>query len=674
MRKNILVVLLLCLSLVTAMFNSCGDENFWRNVSGGITKVNVMSLTINPTGDIALGVGKTTTLTATVTPDNATNKDITWSSNNTGIATVDTQSGVVTGVSIGTATISATATDDSGVAANKSVTVIQTEVKVTSITVNPSGDVSVVVGQTTTLTATVNPTNASNKNVTWSSLNTGTATVDAQTGVVTGVSAGTATIRATAADGSGVTVNKSVTVTSPNIKVTSITINPSGNVSVEIGKTTTLTASVSPDNATNKNVTWSSLNTDIATIDAQTGVITGVNAGTATIQITAADGSGVTANKSITVSIFSQGDGTSGNPYIITTPVQLDSVRNNLSAYYKLGNNIDLTSYLASGGGGYAKWSTAGWEPISSGMSTGIFFIGSFDGAGYKITGLWINRPSSSDIGLFGGISNSTIKNLGAEIATGGIIGNNEVGGLVGSVGIGGSVTNCYTTGNVSGVGGVGGVAGGVGNAYGSGSVTNCYATGNVSGNSGSVGGVVGSVGGGSSISNCYSTGNVNSTGQHNSNVGGVVGVVDNGSITNCYATGNVEGASNYVGGVIGMLTNDLGNSSIANCVALNHSVACLNQNAMATNEIVGRIAARSEGYTTYKFTLSNSWANSNMTVMANGSSKTLVKGNNTADGADCAAIPSASWWTTTAPNGPGWDTSVWYFANGQLPILQWQR
>ena len=83
--------------------------------------------------------------------------------------------------------------------------------------------------------------------------------------------------------------------------VTSITINPLEDVRVEVGKTTSLSAIVLPDNATNKNVTWSSGNTGIATVNAQTGVVTGVGAGTATIRATAADDGGASASKNVTV-------------------------------------------------------------------------------------------------------------------------------------------------------------------------------------------------------------------------------------------------------------------------------------------------------------------------------------------------------------------------------------
>ena len=109
--------LLLCLSMTTIMFNSCSD----CDVPEILTEVT--DIAINPSGEISVEIGKTTTLTATVMPDNATNKDIIWSSLRNNIATVDAQTGVVTGVSTGTATIRATAADGSGITANKIVTV-----------------------------------------------------------------------------------------------------------------------------------------------------------------------------------------------------------------------------------------------------------------------------------------------------------------------------------------------------------------------------------------------------------------------------------------------------------------------------------------------------------------------------------------------------------------------
>jgi len=695
--------------------------------------VPVTGINIAPAGNVTVEVGKTATLTATVAPSNASNKTVTWSSLNTNIATVNAQTGVVTGVSVGTANIRATAADGSGVTADKSVTVATSVIRITGITIAPSGDVSVVVNETATLTATVAPDNATNKSVTWSSLNTGIATVDAQTGLVTGVSAGTATIRATAADGSGVTATKTVTVITAIVRVTGITLTPTGDMTVEMGRTVILTANVTPDNATNKNVAWSSDNTGIAMVN-EAGVVTGISAGATTVRATTADGSEITATKNITViaSVPMTGSGTQNDPYIIRTPAHLDAVRDNISAHYKLGNNIDLSGYLAYGGIGYAKWGTYGWDPIWT-------FTGRFDGAGYKITGIWLMRPYRL-AGLFGAISNGSVQSLGVEIASNGItiltiaieqntggvaarVENNSsitncsvTGGAISGTGYGGgvagvvaesSITNCYATVTVSGTS-IGGVAGNVvssnitncfstgvisGGIYASGvagivsnsSITNCYATGSVSSSlwvggvagtadsnsiitncyttgtvSGSVrvGGVVGAIENNCSISNCYATGTISG----NSNIGGVVGVISGSGnkITNCYASGIISCNGDYVGGVVGYVENNSG--TITNSVSLSPSVT-----SSANTVHIGRVA----GFVFQFESLVNNWARSNMTVTANGVSKTLIKAGNMLDGADCDATPAANWWTTAAPNGPGWSNTIWTFSTGQLPKLR---
>ena len=110
--------LLLCLGMTMAAFNSCGDKNFWKIEE----EVQVTNITINPPGDVSIAMGESITLTASVKPDNATNKNITWYSENDNIAIVD-WSGYVRGISAGTTTIYAKADDGSGAVAAKSVTV-----------------------------------------------------------------------------------------------------------------------------------------------------------------------------------------------------------------------------------------------------------------------------------------------------------------------------------------------------------------------------------------------------------------------------------------------------------------------------------------------------------------------------------------------------------------------
>ncbi len=173
------------------------------------------------------------------------------------------------------------------------------KVAVTGVSLDVS-EKSIIVGDSFTLIATVSPDNATNKAVTWSSSNSAVATVTE--GKVTGVSAGTATITVTTADGNKTATCK-VTVTSVAVAVTGVSLDVSEK-SIIVGDSFTLIATVSPDNATNKTVTWSSSNSAVATVTEDK--VTGVSAGTATITVTTADGN-KTATCKVTV-ISGQGD------------------------------------------------------------------------------------------------------------------------------------------------------------------------------------------------------------------------------------------------------------------------------------------------------------------------------------------------------------------------------
>jgi LPXTG-motif cell wall-anchored protein len=172
------------------------------------TIVPVTGVSLDKTS-LTLTTGKSGTLTATVAPANASNKAVTWASDNTSVATVD-QNGKVTAVSAGTATITVTTVDGSKTA-TCTVTVEDeiVTVPVTGVSLDKTS-LTLTTGKSDTLTATVAPANASNKAVSWASSNTSVATVD-QNGKVTAVSAGTATITVTTVDGSK-TATCSVTV------------------------------------------------------------------------------------------------------------------------------------------------------------------------------------------------------------------------------------------------------------------------------------------------------------------------------------------------------------------------------------------------------------------------------------------------------------------------------
>ena len=257
---------------------------------------------------LSMKKGETAALTVTITPENATDKSVDWTSSDTKIATVDS-TGKVTAVSAGTAIITCMAKDGSDKKATCEVTVTDptppkpSVVKVTKITLNKT-TASVGKGKTMQLTATVTPTNATNKAVTWKSSNTKIATVSS-TGKVTAKSAGTVTITCTAKDGSGKKATCKVTVTEPKppvkptVKVTKVTLNKKA-ATLSPKETLTLRATVTPTNATNNAVTWKSSNTKIATVSS-TGRVTAKSAGTVTITCTAKDGSGKTATCKITV-------------------------------------------------------------------------------------------------------------------------------------------------------------------------------------------------------------------------------------------------------------------------------------------------------------------------------------------------------------------------------------
>ena len=141
---------------------------------------------------------------------------------------------------------------------------------------------------------------------------------------------------------------------------------------------------------------------------------------------------------------FSGGDGSPGNPYIITTPEQFNAIRNDLSAHYILGADIDLSVYGAG----------EGWQPVGSSESP---FTGSLDGEGYTIYGLYINRPTTDYVGLFGCTgSGSEIRNLNLSGVN--VTGNSYVGSLVGlNQGV---ITGCTAGGTVTGRYDAGGLVG----------------------------------------------------------------------------------------------------------------------------------------------------------------------------------------------------------------------
>ncbi len=228
-----------------------------------------------------LWVGETTQATATITPADASITTVTWSSRNENVATVD-ENGVVTAVGKGSAYIVASAVDGSGRVGNVTVRVKQ---QPTSITLNNT-ELTVNMGRTQTLRATVGPNNADDRKVTWESSDPAVATVNSD-GRVTPVSIGECTITCRSTNFPEVYASCDVMV---NQLVERVSFTTS-SANVNVGSTTILFLQISPANATNQSVTYKSSNTNIATVDAD-GTIHGIKRGTVNITATANDGSG----------------------------------------------------------------------------------------------------------------------------------------------------------------------------------------------------------------------------------------------------------------------------------------------------------------------------------------------------------------------------------------------
>jgi len=243
------------------------------------TGIPVTSVSLNQT-TATLALGSTLTLTATVLPENATNKNVTWSSSNPNVATVI--NGVVTAVSIGTTTITVT-TQNGNRTATCAITVSATGVAVTGITLNQQS-ATILIGDTLRLIHTIEPANATNRIVAWTSSNNAVATVNSN-GVITALTAGTTMITVTTQDGNRTATCAVVVTTSA---VTDVTLNQT-TASLFVGGTVALIPTILPENATNKNVTWSSSNPAVATVN-NNGVVTAVSVGTATITVTTQDG------------------------------------------------------------------------------------------------------------------------------------------------------------------------------------------------------------------------------------------------------------------------------------------------------------------------------------------------------------------------------------------------
>jgi len=253
---------------------------------------------------------------------------------------------------------------------------------------------------------------------------------------------------------------------------------------------------------------------------------------------------------------FSGGSGILTDPYIIKTAGQLDSIRNDMTAYYKLGNDIDLSSISQ-------------WQPIGL-PYTGVLFNGVLDGNGYKISNYNLGTPSSHALvptGIFNIIgSNGVVRNLGLDCH---LYSGSDGSGLVSDKNWG-IIDNCYVTGEIEAAAFAAALT-----IMNEGVIVNCYSTAKVTGSN--AGGFSYSHTSGGAMANCCATGDVSST----DSTGGFISYLTEVGPINCYATGNVEsdkmdkdfnlGAGGFGGvmpGAISIAVNDYWNLSASQTMA----------------------------------------------------------------------------------------------------------
>lgn len=249
--------------------------------------VPVTGITLN-SESLTMTEGETARLTATISPSNADNQGVIWSSSNASVASVS--NGTVTAVSAGSATITAKS-DDGGKTATCNVTVNSKIVAVTGVSLDKTS-LELTEGEEYTLVATVLPTNASNKQISWKSNDETVATVS--DGKVKAIKPGSTTITVTTSDGNK-TASCSVKVNERIYHVESVSLDKP-SLELTEGDEATLIATIKPDNASNKQITWKSEDETIATIS--DGKVKAIKPGSTTITVTTSDG-----NKTATCSI-----------------------------------------------------------------------------------------------------------------------------------------------------------------------------------------------------------------------------------------------------------------------------------------------------------------------------------------------------------------------------------
>lgn len=339
---------------------------------------------------------------------------------------------------------------------------------------------------------------------------------------------------------------------------------------------------------------------------------------------------------------FGGGDGSSNNPWQIHSATHLNNLRNCLSSthaskHFILSQDIDLSQ---------SPWTDGdGWEPI--GVS-GNSFHATFNGNSKVISGLTINRPSETNVGLFGFLRGASISNLyiiGAEIFA-----TASVGVLVGQAHDSTQISNVHTQGKITATkagtnySDAGGLAG---DLYSNSRIEGSSANVNVLGTGRNIGGLLGYLQIGEVI-NSFAIGNVENTLGDRGYIGGLIGRSSTGTLENCFATGQVKTGNQSSGdaGAGGLSGNTTANLTITNCYSIGEVIVT----GGAAGGLTGTTGA----------TVTNSYWN---TTTSGQASSPLGTGKTTAELQDPTTFT-------------GWDfTNTWVmssaFIHQQYPLLQ---
>lgn len=365
------------------------------------TDIKVSSIKLN-TSDYVMYSKQYVQLKATVSPDNATNNNVTWKSSNRNVATVDSK-GKVKALKVGNAIITATSVDGSNISAQCKIKVAQrvTKIKLNKGIINLSKK-----GKTCTVKATVYPNNAYNKYVNWTANNKKVATVDKNGKIKATTNKGTTYVNAIAKDGSKIRTRVLVVV---GEKVKKITLNKT-SVTLNRGaknRTFQLKKAIKNKNATYKGVSWYSSNKNIATVNS-TGKVTLKRRGKVVITVKAKDGSSTSARCTITVKQ-------------LVTKITLNK-KNKYNVNY--GKSINLKANIEPSDASIKtlKWESSNKKVLTvdkngkvtaKGLGSAVITVSATDGSGVKVNhNVSVNIPLNKKLTVKQIKSEYTMKKL----------------------------------------------------------------------------------------------------------------------------------------------------------------------------------------------------------------------------------------------------------------------